>query len=145
MNIKCDQCKETFTASEDQSSFILQSQKKGMKFIMLECLSCYGSFSLNPQTLEVPVAPMRMPEDGLRCPCSSCCGLISYVDDKPPFWGCGECGTVWFSKADLFQNISESIKKHPYRAKVYRKEENAFFPVPLDHEPENYEKTVLRE
>ncbi|MDN5395687.1 MAG: hypothetical protein L0G39_16100 [Chryseobacterium sp.] len=145
MNITCDQCKETFTASPDQMAFISDSQKKGMRFIMLECLSCYSSFSLNPMTMEQPIPKKKADEDGLRCPCNSCYGLLSYVDDSKPFWGCGECGTVWFSKADLFQSITNSIEKYPYRAKVYTKKGNNFHPVPLENEPENYEDVVAQE
>lgn len=145
MNITCDQCKETFTASPDQISFISDSQKKGMRFIMLECLSCYSNFSLDPLTMELPVPQKTTNEDHLRCPCDSCYGLISYIDNPKPFWGCGECGTVWFAKADLSDAIAKSIEKHPYRAKVYRKKGNNFLPVPLNNEPENYEETVSNE
>lgn len=145
MNITCDQCKETFTASGEQISFISDSRKKGMRFIMLECLSCYKGFSLNPLTMTVPVPEKTTDEDLLRCPCDSCYGLISYVEDQKPFWGCGECGSVWFTQSDLFEAIEASIKKHPYRAKVYKKKGNNFMPVPLENEPENYEETVARE
>lgn len=145
MDITCDQCKKIFTASEEQNSFILNSKRKGMKFIMLECPCCYAGFSLNPQTMEIPPATVKMPEDGLRCPCSSCYGLISYVDNQAPFWGCGECGTVWFSKADLFETIKDSIKKYPYRAEVYTKKGNIFIPVEAQNEPRNYEENVAKE
>jgi len=145
MNITCDQCKETFAASQEQISFVLDSQKKGMQFIMLECLSCFRGFSLNPLTMDTPTLQKTMDEDHLRCPCDSCHGLISYVEDRKPFWGCGECGSVWLTKAVLFEAIADSIKKHPYRAKVYKKKGNNFVPVPLEDEPENYEETVARE
>ncbi|MCT2562824.1 hypothetical protein [Chryseobacterium herbae] len=145
MNITCDHCKQTFTASGEQASFILDSQKKGMRFIMLECSSCYNGFPLNPQTMDPPDPQKATDEDHLRCPISSCYGLISYVEDEKPFWGCGECGTVWFTQTDLFEAIGNSIEKHPYRAKVYTKKGNTFLPVPLANEPENYEETVAQE
>ncbi|SHE69069.1 hypothetical protein [Chryseobacterium sp. OV279] len=145
MNITCDHCKQTFTASGEQASFILDSQKKGMRFIMLECPSCYSGFSLNPQTMDPPLPQKIVDEDHLRCPVSSCYGLISYVEDEKPFWGCGECGTVWFTQPDLFEAIEKSIEKYPYRAKVYTKKGNTFFPAPLENEPDNYEETVAKE
>jgi len=145
MNITCDHCHQTFTASGEQTSFILGSQKKGMQFIMLECPSCYSGFSLNPQTMDQPLPQKAKDEDHLRCPENSCYGLISYVEDEKPFWGCGECGTVWFTQQDLFEAIEHSIEKYPYRAEVYTKKGNIFFAVPLENEPNNYEETVAKE
>lgn len=145
MNITCDHCKKTSAASESQIRFILDSQKKGMKFIMLECPLCYQDFSLNPQTMDAPDAIRKTAEDGLRCPCSSCYGLISYVSGKKEFWGCGECGTVWSSQSDLFEAIADIIKKYPYRADVYTKKGNHYIPVALKNEPKNYEENVAGE
>ncbi|MFP3835069.1 hypothetical protein [Chryseobacterium sp. SIMBA_028] len=145
MNIKCDQCKEIFTATPDQIRFISDSQKKGMKFIMLECPSCYGSFSLNPQTMDVPYAVKETDGDCLRCPCNSCYGFISPISDEKAFWGCGECGMVWFIQSDLFDAITDSIQRHPYRSNVYTKKGDHYISVPLKDEPDNYEEIVARE
>ena len=37
----------------------------------------------------------------IKCPiCQD--GIVTYVDtEDEKFWGCGECGNVWFSKEDL--------------------------------------------
>lgn len=145
MKIKCQHCSELFTASHDQTVLIENSQAKSMKFIMLECPVCYHGFSMNPSTLDLSVQPERVVEDGLRCPNEACYGIVSFIAEKKLFWGCGECGEIWNDKSDLWKAIEKSIKKYPYRSKVYIKEGGNFIAVPLYDEPQNYEEMVEKE
>lgn len=81
----------------------------------------------------------------LRCPRLTCSGWAVYVDDEPPFWGCGECGFVWSDQSDLYKEIAEVSKKYGYRKKVYQKSGDEYMPVSLEDEPENYEALVEME
>ncbi|MDH6254438.1 transcription elongation factor Elf1 [Chryseobacterium sp. H1D6B] len=147
MKITCHHCKEEFTASNEQSAFITASKVKNMKFIIIECPICYESFHLDPTAVDRPVTAVSelADEDGLRCPNAGCFGIISFIEEEKPFWGCGECGTVWNKKSELFQDVKISIEKYPYRAEVYKKKRKGFIPAALEDEPEDYEDLVLAE
>ena len=87
-----------------------------------------------------------MNETPLRCPEIGCTGWISEVDDGDEhFWGCGECGNIWYDRAELDQAIDEIVSQFSYRKKVYRKSEKTWEPVPLGKEPRNYEELVEAE
>jgi hypothetical protein len=117
-----------------------------MVFIMLTCSLCGRSFAINPISMEPPDIPTKKIGEGLRCPCKTCSGYISYIEDSPGFWGCGECGSTWFNKDDLFRDIENISKQYSYRQKVYIKDKKfCFLPVDLEKEPKNYEKLVENE
>jgi Zn-finger nucleic acid-binding protein len=87
-----------------------------------------------------------MSDEPLRCPEEACTGWVSEVDDGDEhFWGCGECGNVWYERAELDEAIAEIIVRFPYRKKVYRQSNGNWQPVPLDDEPEDYEELVEEE
>ncbi|MDR3322843.1 MAG: hypothetical protein LBS89_01390 [Zoogloeaceae bacterium] len=145
MKLFCDKCKCEFVPSPDQMEHLKNSQSKGMKFIMIACSLCGRSFPMNPMSTKSPDANKKI-GDGLRCPCKTCSGIISYVEDATGFWGCGECGTVWFDKNDLFREIENISRRYSYRRKVYVKDKNfGFLPVDLEKEPKNYENLVESE
>jgi hypothetical protein len=146
VKLLCDKCKGEFVPSRDQLERIVSSKDRGMVFIMLTCPLCDRSFAINPISTQAPDMPTRQIGDGLRCPHKTCCGIIAYVEDSPSFWGCGECGSTWFNKDDLFRDIDNISKQYVYRRKVYIKDKNFhFLPVDLAKEPKNYEKLVEKE
>jgi hypothetical protein len=145
IKILCDQCKNEFTSSDDQMEHIVNSLKKEMTFIMVRCSLCSKAFPLNPLTMQIPELPEKKIGDGLRCPYKTCHSYISFIEDKPSFWGCGECGNVWFEKEKLFRDIEEISKKYSYRKMVYKKEGDGFVPVSSKNEPKNYEQLVEKE
>jgi hypothetical protein len=84
-----------------------------------------------------------MNETPLRCPEI---GWVSEIDDGDEhFWGCGECGNVWYERSELDEAIDDIVSQFPYRKKVYRKSKGTWQPVPLEKEPEDYEELVEAE
>lgn len=84
-----------------------------------------------------------MSDHTFRCPETACIGWVSWVEDEDDsFWGCGECGSVWTESDELNEAIDESIEKHAYRKKCYRKTKGGWKPLPLEKEPEDYEELV---
>lgn len=115
-------------------------QSGDMPLAMIECPVCHSYTSVD--------APNRKPEpeEKFRCPVETCIGWVCKVDDgESTFFGCGECGNVWADRPDLFEAISEVVKKHKYRRKVYLKAGKAWKPAPLNKEPGNYEDLVAKE
>ena len=72
--------------------------------------------------------------------------VTTEVDDGDEhFWGCGECGNVWYEREELDEAIGEITSRFAYRKKVYRQQKGIWHPVPLDDEPEDYEERVEEE
>ncbi|PIT13117.1 hypothetical protein [Snodgrassella alvi] len=142
MNLLCDNCKKEFITSEEQDRFILASRKKSMKFIMIKCPHCSMSYAFNPMHLNNPENKKTPVVNGLRCPKETCAGIVSYIEDTPPFFGCGECGNVWFKKEDLYGDIKNIISKYPYRNHVYNIVNGEYLPVPDKEIPSYYDKKV---
>ena len=115
-----------------------------MTFLMIECQSCGQYFSINP--IESKLQEIKDEKTSpLRCPVSRCCGWVSHIGrDKSEkgFWGCGECGSVWRSRAALFNEIREITKKYPYRASSYVLTDNDITPASFGNESEDYEELV---
>lgn len=66
----------------------------------------------------------------ILCPKSHCGGWVIYIDDGDEnFFGCGECGNVWFDKADLDKEIERIIQRSPHRKTFYMKETNGYYPA----------------
>ena len=145
MELLCDQCKKKFTVSLEQERFILLSKEKGIRFIIIKCPLCSKSFDINPTLLGKYHPKEAHTVEEFRCPSKACSGFVSYIDETPPFWGCGECGNVWFSKSDLYHDIEQSIKKFPYRKKLYINKNGCYSPLPRNKEPKNYEDLVRSE
>jgi hypothetical protein len=147
MILFCDKCGRKFVPSNEQMEHIEKSRDKGMKFIMVTCSLCERSVAIDPTSLKSPAMPTKNVGDGLRCPCKACYGRISYVEDEPSFWGCGECGTTWLNIDELFRDIERISNLYIYRKKVYRKNRKTgvFLPVSLEKEPDNYEELIITE
>lgn len=80
------------------------------------------------------------PDFQIRCPTSHCTGWVCFIEDEDaPFFGCGECGGTWDSKAQLDADIGKIAAKHPLHRAVYIQIENAGWQsAPFDKEPDDY-------
>jgi hypothetical protein len=114
-----------------------------MHFIMLECPNCGLSSGYDPIAGGEP----EEEEPGLCCPVSGCTGTVSYVEDleERPFWGCGECGSIWYEEKNLQAEISAIVEKYPYRRKCYVKRGGKWAPADLSKIPDDYNERVERE
>ena len=106
MKIRCPNCQEIFEASSQQQSLIDKAIKNSQRLLFVECPECYKDVPLNPKDL---LSTEPQTDEGRKCKstklieCPICHeGIVSYVADKDEkFWGCGECGNVWFSEPEL--------------------------------------------
>jgi uncharacterized Zn finger protein len=139
-NIKCSQCNIEFVPAKEQQDFIIQSTSKGMNLIMLECPKCGKLFPINPILSGEVTIPESKP---LRCPVPRCVGLVSKIDDdNTSFYGCGECGSIWYDKKNLYAEILNIIEIYPYRDSEYIMKGEAILP---SLEIKDYEIQVLKE
>lgn len=83
----------------------------------------------------------------IRCPVKACSGWVCEVEDSPnhTFFGCGECGNVWWKKSELDQAISQAIEKSPYRAQSYLNTEQGWIAQPLKLEDPDFDQKVRKE
>ena len=75
-----------------------------------------------------------------RCPAAGCVGWVDSVDSDEEggsFWGCGECGSIWYKKAKLLKEIGTIIKRFSYRKKCYRKSKREWLPADPDTIPDD--------
>ena len=143
MKAICPHCNIEFKFTKEQEEFIKDSKDKEMNFIMIGCSNCNRNFPINPSSLDLNVKT----EVNLRCPISGCCGFISeIIDNDEQFYGCGECGAIWYNINNLFNEIANIIKIYPYRKKVYiLKGEKEFAPISIENSPKEYEQLVEQE
>ena len=105
MEVRCPNCKKVFNPNNEQEKFLMYAIEKKQVLAMIECAECYKDVPINPMNLmsfEPKKDKVSTDEyDGKSCPvCKE--GILSFIDhEKEKFWGCGECGNVWFSKQDL--------------------------------------------
>ena len=142
MIITCEFCHHDFEPQDPQKRLIerLESSENG-GLVMLECPNCFKDIEFrvgdkgnsNPYTY--------------RCPVIGCTGWVSFITEQADekFWGCGECGSIWYKEENLYKYISESISKYQYRSSCYKKIENSFIPGEESEEASNYEDLVERE
>lgn len=85
--------------------------------------------------------------NNIRCPVKTCSGWVCEVEDSPnqTFFGCGECGTVWWKKSELDQAISQVIEKFPYRAQSYLNTDQGWTAQPFELEDPDYDQKVRKE
>ncbi|MFB3302429.1 MULTISPECIES: hypothetical protein [unclassified Pseudomonas] len=142
-NARCQLCKETFELDAKQKQFIAPLVAKGQRFIMIECPSC-GSSTQYVKAEQPLVTALRAAN--YRCPISQCAGWVDLTDEQsPPFWGCGECGSVWYEEKNLQKEITAIISSFPYRAGSYKKLNGEWIPSDLNSEPKDYEELVAKE
>ena len=144
----CRVCKNTFDLSNEQISFVSAMQDKAIKFIMIACPCCgTGTQYKAPCATESPIDTEKQSIPPLRCPISHCSGWVSYVEDEQshkPFWGCGACGSIWFKRSSLEDDIRAIIERFPYRSKSYLIQDNGFIEANKKDIP-NYENIVESE
>lgn len=140
MFIHCPNCRNNFSPTKIQEKFIKESIEKRMTLIMIQCELCHHTIPFNPLNMNQDITSN---EELLRCPVIGCYGYVSLIE-KDEF-GCGECGNIWESKKDLFNDIRKIITKYPYRANVYIFEKSSIKPVSLIAEPKNYNDMVRKE
>lgn len=142
-NARCQVCDKTFELEALQQKFVAPLVAKGQSFIMIECPSC-GS-STQYVKAEEPIETSHQVRN-YRCPITQCAGWVDLIDEKTrPFWGCGECGSIWYEEKNLQKEITNIVALHPYRAHSYKNLNGKWIPGDLNSEPTNYEDLVEKE
>lgn len=142
-NACCQVCGKTFELDAKQLKLVAPLVAKGQRFIMIECPSCGSSTQYVKATDSVEANHQAQ---NYRCPTRQCAGWVDLIDEKtPPFWGCAECGSVWYEDKNLQKEIADIVAKRPYRARSYRKLNGNWVPGDLKSEPANYEELVEKE
>lgn len=143
LKVKCSECGKDFTPTDEQKKFIKESKSRDMELIIFECGNCHRSTFYNPQTGR---PPPDMKEVVYRCPVSQCSGNVSYIKyEEGPFWGCSECGSMWYDKKNLLKEIDTIVKRFTYRGKCYRKVKGKWEPADSPVEPDDYYEMVAEE
>lgn len=142
MKLQCPTCNEIFSASKNQISLVEKVDGGQMAFAIIECPECFQTFQYRLKREETS----DVKKLSYRCPVKACLGYVAEIGDVTDFeYGCGECGTVWKDRDDLFAAIKEAVKKHSYRKGVYIFREGDVIPASPEDEPKNYQKLVLKE
>ena len=142
MKQTCNNCNKKYELSQEDELFIQEAKRSNMTFAMLNCKLCGSSFPINPQNIEKSLIKDDVENQFLRCPTQGCYGFVVKIND---IYGCGECGNVWNNMYEVYTDISQIIKKFPYRKNVYIQDNNTYAPVDDDKEPDNYEDLVRQE
>ena len=151
-HVVCGKCQGEFQASSDQQLLIEKARSKGQKLVALQCPLCSRITSFDPSLEASPPIPegavTQDNEIPYRCPVSGCVGWVSFVPssgEERSFWGCGECGSIWYEEKNLQMEIGRIIAEYSYRKSAYRKEEGNWKPVVHDEQPSDYEDLVNKE
>ena len=143
MKVKCDNCRREFMPSDEQSQLIERSKAKDMQFIFIECPRCgIGSAVILKKGQELPnVTPTVVQSPDVQA------GFPISQEEKrqKPFWGCGECGSIWRKLENLEREIEAIVAKFSYRRKSYRKKAGKWLPGELDKETRDYDERVENE
>jgi hypothetical protein len=123
---------------------------KGMRDLYIECPNCGLGTSIplrEPKRKAVkPRSQSKERELTYHCPTSHCTGYVVFVEPPiGPFWGCGECGGEWSTRAGVVADIKRAVKRYPYRASVYLEKRGGLYPVSVADEPEDYDDLVEQE
>ena len=140
------ECGKAFEASENCPSVNLAAARKaGLTSIKFECKNCRRWVDFNPVTGKPNKS--RASVKAHRCPVAGCAGWVSRVKEEgeKPFWGCGECGSVWFRVSNLLKEVDQIIRRYPYRKHCYVKTDGKWQPGDSDNEPRGYEAKIGRE
>jgi hypothetical protein len=144
----CEMCHKTFMLSKNDICLVEKAKANGQKFIMVECTECLLGTSYVPPG-EKHLAPVNQDTDmPYRCPVSHCIGWVVNVDSDDngrSFFGCGECGSIWYDKNTLYSEIAQIVKKYPYRKKSYYKKFDKWIPADPEKESQKYEEKVKTE
>jgi hypothetical protein len=145
----CEECGQRFNPLETKyAEMVRRYAAHGDKTVAIECPHCEEYTAVNPVAIIAGKDGTAVSTPTYRCPVSGCAGWVDYVDndlDEGPFWGCGECGSVWYEKANLLKEIDQIVKKFKYRKKCYRKSKEEWIPADPDKIPDDYEERVEAE
>ncbi|KRD08140.1 hypothetical protein ASE21_15710 [Flavobacterium sp. Root901] len=84
--------------------------------------------------------------DIYRCPVSHCIGWVDLIDDdNSSFFGCGECGSIWYEEKNFQKEITQIISLYEYRTKCYEEIGEKWLPALFENEDKNYEILVESE
>jgi hypothetical protein len=148
-SVICQKCGGTFQPLEaPHADLVHRAAKARYKELGIECPLCADYTKIDPVAVAAGKDGTVVSEPMYRCPVSGCTGWVNYVRagrHKRPFWGCGECGSIWHRKAKLLSEIDKIIKKFPYRRKCYRKSKGAWHPADPDRIPDDYDERVEAE
>ena len=140
MTFVCPRCQGTFSPAGQQAELVARAETKGMSFIALRCPLC--SVTSGHDLQKAPVST-PVPEQPLRCPVSGCAGLVSFVADAKSFWGCGECGAVWYDESKLHSEITAIVDRFTHRRRCYARQGQKWRAA--KREPKNYAELVEQE
>ena len=147
LKIECQKCSARFEPlSTPFADMIRRFAKAGYVDLGVECPKCGKYTNFNPtaymagKSATVAAAPYR-------CPVSCCAGFVSQIedDDEGQYWGCGECGSIWYEQQKMLDEITEIVKRFKYRRKSYRKSRGKWFPGDIEKEVGGYEDRVYEE
>jgi hypothetical protein len=145
----CEKCGATFKPLDTpEADLVRRAAKARIDELNVDCPRCKKWTAINPVAVVAGKDGTVVSTPTYRCPVSACAGWVSYVASnkkKGPFWGCGECGSIWFTKANLLKEIDKIIKKFAYRKKCYRKSKGEWVPAAPDKMPDDYEERVENE
>lgn len=142
--VTCTKCNNSFEPTPEQNSLIEQIASKGGGLVMLNCEVCMKLFPYNAPTENIQEDDVG--ETPFLCPVPHCGGWVSYIDDEtPPFYGCGECGSVWKDKKSLDKDISRISKRYAYRTAAYKWVDRTWFPASYEELPDNLMEQIENE
>ena len=145
----CEECGERFYPLKTKRADMIRRAAKGKwTELGIECPRCHEYTMVNPAAVVAGKDGTVVSKPMYRCPVSGCAGAVEYVDsdeEEGPFWGCGECGSIWYKKANLLKEIEGIIKQFSYRKKCYRKSKGGWLPADPQKLPADYEERVENE
>ena len=145
--IECQKCGKRFDPLSTPFADMIRCFAEGKQADLgIECPLCAKYTNFNPTAFMAGEAATPSAEP-YRCPVSCCAGFVSFVEDadEEPFWGCGECGSIWYDKAKLFEEITAIVEQHKYRKRCYQKKKGQWIPADPDKEIADYEDRVYDE
>ena len=144
----CEECGERFyPLRTKQADMIRRCANSQWEKLAIECPRCHEYTKIDATAVVAGKDGTVVSTPTYRCPVSACAGFVDYVknDGEKSYWGCGECGSMWYKKVKLLKEIENIIKKFSYRKKCYRKSKEQWLPADPDKIPDDYEERVENE
>lgn len=91
--------------------------------------------------------PYGVDESCYRCPVSQCSGWVCWTeeggfDGDKPAWECGYCGSTWYDKKNLLNEIEVITEAFAYRQRCYVRSKQGWDPAPIAQHPPDYDDQV---
>jgi hypothetical protein len=143
MVVECKKCVKTFELTKAQEDNVKEFAQKNMPFMVETCPLCHSMVILHPLSLMGITDELPEIEDNrlFYCPEPCCIGYIEY-DKKNKKYNCSECGATWKNKNEIYNSISEIIKKYHHRKDVYKKMKNGYKSITIGTAQEKYYSNV---